>query len=291
MWLFGGLFLFFWGIKQKCNTNAAEPEPHLCSSFCWNVPPISCLNLFCLPHHQTDLIWWGKLTRPASSTASSDVLFLSRQGWSGWVRASGRWNPSLPRSDPNGTAVLQLIIHLSGRPTDAITGALRGWNRTLRMRIELSPRQYDNNPQQYCGSCGVKLMSMFPFIERRITASGSGEAPISDCQRSIWLCATDHRGAAAERATVLIRAEQIESCAPGMLMAAGLIKIGLWWEAVEVGNQMQNSGYGDGLLLFINHVASSSGPDASLTPRLPPSPRSAKTCASSWQRSQSVTDA
>lgn len=46
------------------------------------------------------------------------------------------------------------------------------WNHTLNeKRPPLPPSLPDNNPKQYCVSCGVKLMSMFPFIERYITAA------------------------------------------------------------------------------------------------------------------------
>lgn len=55
---------------------------------------------------------------------------------------------------------------------DAVTGDLRGWNRTLNENRMPLPPPLDNNPQQYCGSRGMKLMSMFPFIEWRITAPG-----------------------------------------------------------------------------------------------------------------------
>lgn len=90
--------------------------------------------------------------------------------------------PSLPRSDPNGPTVFHLIVPLSRRPTDTISRDHRGWNRTLNENRIVPP---DNNPQQYCGRRGVKLMSMFPFIEWRITASGGADVPISDCQRSV----------------------------------------------------------------------------------------------------------
>lgn len=109
---------------------------------------------------------------------------LSQQagtGWGGreWTLKIITYPGVIPR--PPRVTINYLF---SWRATDAITGDLCNWNRTLNEK-PAPPSPADNNPQQYCVSRGVKLMSMFPFIERYITASGVGESAISDCQRSI----------------------------------------------------------------------------------------------------------
>lgn len=77
---------------------------------------------------------------------------------------------------------------------------------------------HNNNPQQYCVSHTVKLMSMFPFIECYITVSGCSESSISDCHRSIWLCTTEHPRAVRERPWCLFRLSRSENNT-----------LGAWW--------------------------------------------------------------
>lgn len=79
----------------------------------------------------------------------------------------------------------QINYPLSRKSTQTHTHTINkedfpGLGSTLNEKLS-----HNNNPQQYCVSHSVKLMSMFPFIECCITLSGCRESSISDCHRSI----------------------------------------------------------------------------------------------------------